>query len=205
MVTYPIDFPSDVTVNQLKITPLNSVARSMSKFSYAEKVYDFGGEAWQIEGSLPLMDRDVAEKYVSFLFKLKGRKGTFLFPLPSNIFGARGSWGGTPVVDGGSQTGNTLNIRGLPTGITNVIREGDLINLGTAGSTRLYRVLDNVNSDGSGEASLTIWPSLRTSPTDGDSITYQNPKLLLRLDDNTSYNIDTARKYFASFKAMESL
>ena len=68
----PIDFPSTISVNGLRVTPRNAVARSESPFSFAEQVYDWGGEMWSIEGSLPPMARDTAAEYRSFILKLKG-------------------------------------------------------------------------------------------------------------------------------------
>lgn len=205
MFSYPLDFPTSLTVNSLRITPMNAVARSMSKFSFSEQVYDFGGEAWGIEGSMPLMEKSTADAYMSFILKLKGRRGTFLFPLPTTISSASGAWGGTPLVDGGSQTGNTLDIKGLPINTTGVAKDGDYINLGTGSNTRLYRVLEDADSDGSGNATITIWPALRTSPADNDAVIYQNVKVLLRLNDDVPIDIDVNKHYFIAFKAMEAL
>ena len=205
MVSYPVNFPDSLCVNNIKVTPMNAVSRSMSKFTFVDKVFNFRGEAWGIEGSLPLLKREDAEKFVSLTLKLKGRYGTFLFPLPQTIASPRGSWGGTPVVDGGSQTGNTLTIRGLPINTTNVVREGDFINIGTGDNLRLYKVLDDASSDGSGETTLNIWPSLRSSPADGSAIVYQNVKVLLRMDDDVPHQVDVTKRYILQFKAMEAL
>lgn len=205
MVSYPIDFPNDISVNQLSLTPLNAISRSASKFTYVEKVYNFQGQAWRVSGSLPLMARATAEEYMSFVFKLKGRFGTFNFPLPSSISESRGSWGGTVLVDGGSQTGDTLNIKGLTPSTTNIIRKGDYFNLGSGSSLRLYKVLDDVSSDGSGNATLTIWPNLRSSPNDNDPLVNENVEVLLRLEDNVTTDIDVNKHYLISFSAMEAL
>jgi hypothetical protein len=205
MVSYPIDFPSAITVSSLRITPRNAVSRNMSKFSFVEQVYDFGGEMWSVEGTLPLMNRDTAESYMSFVFKLKGRFGTFLFPLPTSISQARGAWGGTPQVDGGGQTGDTLDVKGLPNSVTGVVKAGDYINLGSGANTKLHKVLDDADSNGSGEATLNIWPSLRVSPNDSDSVIYQNVKLLCRMTDDIPIDIDVNKYYFIAFNALEAL
>lgn len=205
MVSYPLNFPSDLCLNQIRVIPMNAVARSMSKFSFVEQIYNFRGEAWGIEGTLPLLKRDDAEAFVSFAMKLKGRYGTFLFQLPETIASPRGSWGGTPVVDGAGQTGNELDIKGLTPNVNNIIRQGDYINLGTAGNTKLHKILDNANSDSSGETTVTIWPSLRISPGDGDTVVYQNVKVHLRLDGDIPFDVDVRKRYLLSFKAMEAL
>lgn len=206
MVSYPVTFPNTLTVNSLKITPKNAVARSISKFTFVEQIYNFSGEAWKIEGSLPLMPlREVAEEYISFVLKLKGRYGTFLFQLPDNVAAPSGTWAGTPVVDGAGQTGNELDIKGLTPSTTSIIKRGDFFNLGTGSSTRLYKVLDNANSDGAGKATVTIWPSLRASPADEATIVFEDVKLLLRLDEDIPTDIDENKHYRISFSATEAL
>lgn len=205
MTNYPINFPSGLTVNNLQIKMLNSVAVVRSKFAYNRKAHNFTGEMWEMSGTLPLMNRDTAEAYLAFIAKLKGKYGSFLFPLPTSISSARGSWGGTPVVDGGSQTGDTLDIRGLPNNITGVARQGDYINLGTGATTRMHKVLDDANSNGSGETTINIWPSLRTSPNDGDAVAYENIKANMCLKDDVPIDIDVNRLYFIALEMEEDL
>jgi hypothetical protein len=49
---------------------------------------------------------------------------------------------------------------------------------------RLHRVLDRVNSDSSGNAVISVSPSIREAPLDGDPIILRNPKGLFRLATN---------------------
>jgi hypothetical protein len=82
---------------------------------------------------------------------------------------------------------------------------GDWINLGTGASTRAYKILTNCNSNASGEATLDIWPSLRSSPSDNQSVITSNCKILLRLKNDEGYSIDVNKLYFMQFDAMEAL
>jgi hypothetical protein len=202
-ITYPIDFPSDLSVSSITITPRNAVGRNESPFTFQEQIYDFGGEQWQVEGTLPLMNKATAEKYVSFMLKLKGRYGTFLFPIPLGT--AQGAVSGSPVVDGGGQTGAELDLKSLPLSTANVFKAGDWINLGSGSSTRAYKILNDVNSDGAGKATVDIWPSLRSSPADNAAVTYQNCKILLRLKQDDGYSINPDQHYFIQFSALEAL
>jgi hypothetical protein len=78
---------------------------------------------------------------------------------------------GSPVVDGGSQTGATLDIRSGPTNITNWLRYGDIIQV--TGLQLVIDVVGNVNTDGSGDATIPIHPPIFTgqSPSDGAAVT----------------------------------
>lgn len=70
---------------------------------------------------------------------------------------------------------------------------------------RLYRVLDVVNSDANGNATITIWPSLREATVDGQAITFSKPAGLFRLADNRrSVLTDETRLSGISLKAIEA-
>jgi hypothetical protein len=69
------------------------------------------------------------------------------------------------LVDGGSQTGTTLNVDGL-TGIPQI---GDTFTV--AGIEKVYTITGAVTVTG-GDAALTISPALDTSPTDNAAVTF---------------------------------
>jgi hypothetical protein len=69
-------------------------------------------------------------------------------------------------VAGGNAAGSqTLGTQGWTPNAVGVLLQGDWFQVGY----RLYRVLDNINADGSGKALLPIWPSLREQPTNNGS------------------------------------
>ena len=72
---------------------------------------------------------------------------------------------GTVLVDGGSQTGTTLNVDGL-TGIPQI---GDTFTV--AGIEKVYTITGAVTVTG-GDAALTISPALDTSPADNAAVTF---------------------------------
>jgi len=81
-----------------------------------------------------------------------------------------GAGGGTPLVNGASQTGRILNTDGWPNSTT-VLRAGDLVQF--AGSNKVYMVTVNAISDGSGVAALVINPGIVAgqSPANNAAIT----------------------------------
>jgi hypothetical protein len=120
--------------------------------------------------------------------------------------GSAATTAGTPVVNGASQTGDELAIDGLPVSATGYLKAGDYIQLGTGTSSQLYKVLDDVDSNASGEATLQIWPDLRSSPADGATVVVANAKGLFQLSTpTTDWAIDNAGFYSMAFGAVETL
>lgn len=120
--------------------------------------------------------------------------------------GSASSSAGTPVVKGASQTGSSLIIDGVPASATGYLKAGDYISLGTGTSTRLYKVLDDANSNGSGEVTVEIFPDLRTSPADDATVTVASAKGTWRLTSNqTDWSIDTISLYGLTFACEEAL
>ncbi|MGH8523669.1 MAG: P22 phage major capsid protein family protein [Gammaproteobacteria bacterium] len=87
-----------------------------------------------------------------------------------------GTQGGTPLVNGATQTGTSLVTDGWSNSITNVMRAGDIITLAgvyavnpvtkqSTGRLQHFVVTAAANSDGSGNATLTISPAITTSGT----------------------------------------
>lgn len=179
-VTYPLTFPS-VGIKDSSFRLVRSTALSTSPFSFAQQAYNWGGEMWQGEVTfIPTRGTDEAS-IRAFMAKLRGRFGTFLYGDPDFLaLGVQGTNNGTPLVNGGSQTGNELVTDGWANSEV-VLKAGDYIQLGSALTSRLYMVVDDVTSDGSGNATINIEPALRNSPADNATITTTDAKGLFRL------------------------
>ena len=207
-ITYPLSTPTNKTIAEITLVARNVVGVSTSPFTFKQQVYQFSGQRWEADVTLPAMAREDAEQWVSFLMKLYGQKGTFLLgdPLASTPRGSASSAAGTPVVNGASQTGGTLAIDGLPASATGYLKAGDYIQLGSAATAQFYKVLTDADSNSSGEATLQIWPNLRSSPSDGATVVVSNAKGVFRLSSNeTSWNINRLSLYGITFGATESL
>lgn len=126
-----------------------------------------------------------SKPWVAFFLKLNGLEGTFWLP-PTVDGTASGVATGTPLVNGASQTGQSLITDGWTISQTGILKAGDWIQVGNY----LYRILNDANSDGSGNATFDIWPDLRSSPLDNDSIIVTNPKGLFRLPEIPAFKIN---------------
>lgn len=85
-----------------------------------------------------------------------------------------GAQGGTPLVNGATQTGSSLVTDGWSNSITGVLKEGDIITLAgvyavhpetkqSFGYLQQFVVTADANSNGSGQATLSISPEIVTS------------------------------------------
>lgn len=183
------------------------VAHSRSPFTGEGDVQVHAGQWWEIEITLPTMDRAEAEAWNTFLLKLNGREGTFLIGDRSSDT-PRGSAGGTPLVKGASQTGNDLNTDGWPASQTGVLLAGDYIGLGSVATARLYKVLDDASSDGAGDATLTLWPEITaaTSPADNAAIVTSSAVGLFRLASNEMpWRVNEALHYAVTLAAISEV
>ena len=185
-----------------------AVAVSESPFSYSQQVYKHQGMRWEADITLPPMKRDTAEQWTSFLLRMRGRYGTFLLGDPNGATprGSAATTPGTPLVNGGSQTGENLNIDGCPVSETGYLKAGDYIQLGSGATARLYKVLEDVDTDASGQATLNIFPNLRSSPSDDATVVVSDAKGVFRLSDSAmSWDINNASIYGVTFGAVEAL
>jgi len=204
-ISYPVTFPASIGVSSINIRAKTVVGVSSSPFTGQQQVYKHQGQWWEAEVSLPPMKRDEAEQVVSFLIKMNGQYGTFLMGDFLST-APRGIGTGTPLVNGASQAGDELVTDGWTVSTTGILKAGDWIQLGSASTSTLHKVLDDVTSDGSGNATLNIFPNLRSSPGDNAVITISSPKGRWRLASNeTDYAIDNASIYGMTFACIEAL
>ncbi len=204
-ISYPVTFPASIGVSSINIRAKTVVGVSSSPFTGQQQVYKHQGQWWEAEVSLPPMKRDEAEQVVSFLIKMNGQYGTFLMGDFLST-APRGIGTGTPLVNGASQAGDELVTDGWTVSTTGILKAGDWIQLGSASTSTLHKVLDDVTSDGSGNATLNIFPNLRSSPDDNAVITISSPKGRWRLASNeTDYAIDNASIYGMTFACIEAL
>ncbi len=204
-ITFPITLPSAPGPVRFELSPRAVVATLESPFTLEEQVFEHQGQAWALTFELPPMLRATAEPWLAALMSLNGKRGTFLIGDPI-AKSALGSVAGAPVVDGAGQTGKELNTRGWTASAGGVLLAGDYFQVGSGGTTRFYKALKDVSADGSGNATIDIWPRLRESPVDGDPLVTASPKGVFRLAQNAlPWDVDRNGVYVVAFGAVEAL
>ena len=202
--SYPLTLPTITGIKQQTFGLTRAISVTQSPFTYQEQVYQHEGEKWTGMYTLPPMLKNHAAIWISFLIKLRGRRGTFKAG-DQDRKTIQGATVGTVLVNGASQTGNAINVDGLGTSVTGAFKAGDYITI----QDYLYVITEDVNSNGSGEATLYIEPKLRSgiqAIADDAVVTYTNTYTLMRLDDNKqNWTTDHVSKYGLAFSFAESL
>ena len=200
-ITYPLTPPTSPGFSGLTIRAVQPSAISRSGLTGATQVYLHPGSYLEADVTLPPMTRAQASEWIGFLLQLAGHAGTFwLYDRVGPT--AQGIATGTPRVKGGSQTGTTLLTDGWTTSQTGIMKAGDYIQLGNF----LYIVTKTTNSDGSGNATLELFPRIRTANADNTLITVSNCKGLFRLNaPGASWTIDAIKTFGLSFGAVEAV
>lgn len=204
-ITYPLSLPSN-KIKRIDFYSLSAVGAQRSQFTFARQVHAHSGMMWGADITLAPMERTDASAWNAFLLSLNGQEGTFLLgdPLAGTPLGMAT---GTPQVNGGGQTGQSLVTDGWTTSTTDILKAGDYIQLGTGSSAQLYCLLNDADSNGSGQATLDIWPRLRTSPVDNASIIVNSCKGNFCLSGNQVklFSADETKIYDIVIQCMESL
>jgi len=207
-ISYPLTLPS-VGIRTVRFRPVTVVGVSRSPFTFQHQNQVHAGQAWVADVVLRAMARAEAEAWIATLLALNGKQGTFLLGDPAGK-NPRGSGSGSPVVSGAGQAGQTLSTSGWTASAQGVLLKGDWIQLGGTGSPvtpkRIHRVLNDVNADGGGLATIDIWPRLRESPLNGSAVVLTNTVGTFMLDSNEMpYEVEPGPMYSIDFGAIEDL
>lgn len=204
-ITYPISLPAAPTARQITFKPKSAVSAASSPFTFQPQTYVWSGQLWTANVELPPMKRAAAEAWIAALISLNSIEGSFLLGDTANKT-LRGVGTGTPLVNGASQSGYDLATDGWTPSQTGIVKAGDWLQLGAGATARLYKVMADANSaGGTGAATITLWPKLRSSPADNAVITVNSPMGKFMLTDMPEWSIDSAKIYGLSFDAVEDL
>jgi hypothetical protein len=206
-ISYPLALPTHTGIAQIELRATNAVAYSRSPFTFAGQAHAYAGKAWQADVTLPSMKREDAERWVAWLISLKGQLGTFYLGDPAAttpLGSARDT--DTILVDGAVSSGDTIAIDSAPASQTDYLKAGDYMEIGTGVNRQLFKVLNDVDTDGTGSATVDVWPNVRTSIADGAAVTVQSSQGIFRLASNEqSFSINEASIYGITFGAIEAV
>ena len=192
-LSYPLATPTTIGIESIELRAVNAVAVSQSPFTYKQQVISHGGQKWEASVNIPSVHRDKAAEWKAMLVGLKGQAGTFLLGDPDYV---------TPqgTVSSCVLTG-TAGEDSADVVMTGTLKAGDYIQLGSGSSAKLHQVL----LDQSGDGTIQIWPSLRSTYSSA-TVVCNSPKGVFRLATNmTSWSINNASIYGISFEAVEAV
>lgn len=202
-ISEPITPPSSPKPRELRITPMTAVGVTRSPFTGKSHAYAYQAQQWMLSASWDALTRAQSALLEAFVLKCNGPQYRFLWGFIEQT-APQGTWAGTPLVNGANQTGVDLNIDGLTPSVTGIIKANDVFQLGTGLTSRLYRVTDDVNSNGSGQATLPIWPAITADnkPADNAAIVTASPRGIFRLTGMPTWNIERVARTGFSITAI---
>jgi len=201
LITYPTTLPDDRFTTTTFGADFNNITHL--SLNRSRQVISRAGDLLIFEFQLPPKTPAQADAWVAWAFGQRGTFGTFYGYDPDRRT-PRGVATGTPLVNGGSQAGYSLITDGWTASVTGILQAGDWIEVGGL----LRMVTQDADSDGSGNATLSISPGIGPglSPSDDAAITTANPKGVFRLiDDRLTWDSDVIRVQGLSFRAIEVL
>lgn len=136
------------------------------------------GRIWQeMWPAMPAGSEDVQELLTTIenLFNTGATCSLTHYLLPGSGKDANGSGGGTPLVNGASQSGTSLVTDGWTASAAVRMKAGDCFTV--AGLDVLFRATADISSDGSGNATITIEPPIvaGSSPDNNAALTIKFP------------------------------
>lgn len=172
--------PTTVTLGSVQPTRV-SVSHSLKRQARSSNA-----QRWTLKFGYTLLPRAYLTQFYGFLLALRGQADTFTTVLPGHT-APQGTWAGTPVVNGASQTGAVVNLSGFTASQTGIVKAGDLLQF--AGHTKVYMATADANSNGSGLAAVSIRPALMVSPANAEAVVSSNVTFTVAL---ASDSMDTS-------------
>jgi hypothetical protein len=193
-------FPAGIEIRSSRFGLKTNTQLYISPLSADTQRAELPGARWQAAYTLVTQKRADIAAVQAFLVSLAGPAGSF-YGYDPNATSPLGAGGGTPLVNGGSQTGSSLITDGWPNS-TLVLKKGDYFTV----NGEYKMITADITSDGSGNATLTFAPVLRSSPANNAAITITNPTCIMRLmdDEQAFWDINEAGFYDISFNAIET-
>ena len=152
---------------------------------------------WECQIVLPpIVGTTNVNAWRSFIAKARGRANDFQIPVDPISQSASTA---TPLVNGAGQGGRALATDGWPVSTT-VLVAGQFVTI----DNQLLQLTENVTSNGSGVATLTFEPPIRTSPADNAAIEYKNPFCLMYLVEEPTLSVEAGYVYSLSLNLRES-
>jgi len=200
-----VPFPSYPGLSQVELTMTDAVAVVSSPFVPAQTQTQSwpGADAWSLTATPPKMNRATAAPWRAFLAELRGMQNVFQIGDPFAAI-PQGQALGAPVCNttgtNNLTSATSLVTKGWTANVFGQLLAGDYVQVGY----RLYEVCENVNSDASGNATISIYPSLRECPPNNTALVLTNTVGLFRLAQNTrSWHADFTGLVQISLHAIE--
>ncbi|OFC71820.1 hypothetical protein [Alteromonas confluentis] len=204
MTVTTYDFPDAVpTGTGLFVLRFNSQLDT-NDYSGHEFVVDNAGERWMVRRHWPVLFAEERDELYKLLARLRGPVNKVRMKDPK-FTAQKGTWAGSPVVDGGGQYGLYVDVRNFgPSQMVAAALDRFMI------GGQLLEVRDDVTSNASGKARIYLNNELRNIPANGTTLIsdvnglsstcrWTNPKQVEALAGNKRIYRDVTLDFMESF------
>lgn len=204
-ITYPRDLPSTPGIRSQRFRLEFNTIVHRSPISRLKQSVKRPGHIWRGFYEFGLVTAEQAREMKAWLATMEGETKTFLGHdmanrLPSGIADTGSD---TPLVNGVSQTGNTLITDGWRNNGNGLLEPGDYFQIGNTGTAiQLKQCVETLNSNVTGDATISFEPALHNSPADGAVIIFDNPVGVFYLetpDNGADTQVDGFTRFAFSF------
>ena len=180
--------PRDVAISTNQNTIVTTTA------SGRRQARQIDGQRFRLRLRFPVMTRTEFAPINAFILKQRSQLESFQY-VPPTISAPLGVATGTIAVNGAILAGVTsVAIDGMANSTNGVFKAGDYFRF--TSQNKVYMVMADVNSNGSGQGTLTFEPPLRSNVADNNVLIYSNVDFTVGLTgDIQEFNIST-ENYF---------
>ena len=180
--------PRDVAISTNQNTIVTTTA------SGRRQARQIDGQRFRLRLRFPIMTRTEFAPINAFVMKQRSQMESFQY-VPPTIDDALGVASGVISVNGAISAGaTTCSIDGMANSTSGVFKAGDYFRF--TGQNKVYMVMADVSSNGSGQGTLTFEPPLRANVSDNAVLIYSNVDFTVGFTgDIQEFNIST-ENYF---------
>lgn len=159
-------FDLDVTPNYVVMNLIGNTGIFSSPMTGSMQTVDRGGLRWRVMYTYTALRNDDRADVLGTLAALRSQANRVRIKVYDNP--KRGNYGGTPLVNGGSQSGSSIILDGCGT-VSNWIRKGDYFSIDVNGEHELKMCTADKSSSG-GAITIDFEPRLRASPLNNAAV-----------------------------------
>tara|TARA_R100000655_G_scaffold107118_1_gene157131 strand:- start:643 stop:1245 length:603 start_codon:yes stop_codon:yes gene_type:complete len=180
--TSPVSNSANIRSQQNTIVSVTTSGRVQTR--------QIDGQKFLITLDYAPMSRSSFAPIKAFIMKQRSKLNTFTV-IPPIVSNAQGVATGTISVDGAITAGATsCTIDGMSASTSDILKAGDYFRF--TGQEKVYMAVADLDSDGTGEGTLTFEPPLRANVANDVALIYDNVDFTVRLvNDIQEYSIVT--------------
>ena len=195
-------FPTTIKPSSLSLQDNrpNLINQSVSGKRVTRK---YGAQFFTLDITLPPLSKDDSMDVFAFLKKQQNSFDKFDYTYPITNRGANRTQ--TDIVVNGSHSvgDSTIALSGFDNSTSNVLKAGDVIKF--ANHDKVYMVESNLTSDSSGNATVTISPSIIATLANSEAVTVDQPNFKVYLNSDILYTTNTSGLFSISFTLRECI